>query len=276
MVKTDELDERITKCKRILERDPESLIFAALSEAYRRLGDLGTATRICAQGMKVHPEYGSAHLVMARINMDKRLFAEAEKELSLAIKADGRTKANELLLSEILVKKGKRREARTLLDKLFLADPENPQVKRLLKEVEEKEETTEVKWKDMPVACEIFQDLKEKISPAEVLEEMLKAPGVLGCLIVDQDGLVTESRFRKKANSEALGVASAVVFREIEKSVKKVGFGTLDQTLIESKGLNLWVVRTREFLMCLCCDHRVNFGYLKIALSKIRPRISFG
>jgi len=276
MVNTDELDERIAKCRKILDKDPESLIFAALSEAYRRKGDLGAATRICAQGIKAHPEYGAAHLVLARINMDKRLFAEAEKELFLAVKADGRTRANELLLSEILVRKGKPKEARKLLDKLLSTDPENPQVQKLLTEIEEKEETTEVKWKDIPAAYKILGGLKEKMSPGEVLEEILKVPGILGCLIVDREGLVTESRFKQKAEIETLGVISAVVFREIEKNLKKADFGELDQTLIEGKELNLWVVRFKDFFMCLWCDQRANFGYLKIALSKVKARISFG
>ena len=276
MVNTDELDERITKCRKILDKDPESLIFAALSEAHRRKGDLGTATRICTQGIKAHPEYGAAHLVMAKINMDKRLFAEAEKELFLAIKADGRTRANELLLSEILVRKGKAKEARKLLDKLLSTDPENPQLQKLLTEIEEKEEISEVKWKEMPAAYEILAGLKDKMSPAQVLEEILKMPGVLGCLIVDGDGLVTESRFKQKPEGETLGVISAVVFREIEKNLKKADFGELDQTLIEGKELNLWVVRFKDFFMCLWCDQRANLGYLKIALSKIKARTSFG
>lgn len=276
MVKIDELDERIVKCKKILAKDPESLIFAALSEAYRRRRDLNLATRTCNQGLKIHPEYGSAHLVLAKINMDKRLFGEAEKELFLAIKADGQTRASELLLSEILIKKGKYKEARALLDRLFATDPENPQVKRLLKEIEGKEEIAEagVKWKDIPPGYGIFGQLKERLSPKEALDEILKVPGVLGCLVVDKDGLVTESRFKQELNSEALGVASAVAFGEIEKSLQKIYFGALDQTLIEGKELNCWVLRFKNFLLSVCCDNRANFGYLKMRLSKVRARIS--
>jgi predicted regulator of Ras-like GTPase activity (Roadblock/LC7/MglB family) len=277
MVTTDELDERIGKCKKILAKDPESLIFAALSEAYRRKRDLNMATKICTQGLKIHPDYGSAHLVMAKIHMDKRLFAEAEKELFLAIEADGRTRANELLLSEILMKKGKSKEAKALLDKLFATDPENPQVKKLLEEIKSKEEKveTEVKWKDIPTNYEILGQLKEKLSPTEALDEILRVPGVLGCLIVDREGLATESKFKKKnLNSEILGVASAVIFGEIEKNLLKVDFGSLDQTLIESKELNFWVLKFKNFLLGVCCDDKANSGFLKMRLSKLRSRIS--
>ena len=271
-----ELDDRIDKCKKILSKDPESLIFAALSEAYRRRGDLNMATKTCNQGLKIHPDYGSAHLVMAKINMDKRFFADAEKELFLAIKADGRTRTNELLLSEILIKKGKLKEAKKLLDKLFAADPENTQVKKLIQDIESQEETgdSEIKWKDIPADYKIFKQLKEKLTPREAMDEVLKVPGVLGCLIIDKDGLITEQKFKQESNSEALGVASAVVFGEIQKSLPRIDFGSLDQILIESKEINFLVLKLENLLLSVCCEHRTNFGYLKMRLSKIRERIS--
>lgn len=276
MVNADELDDRIDKCKKILSKDPESLIFAALSEAYRRKGDLNMATKVCNQGLKTHPDYGSAHLVMAKINMDKRFFAEAEKELFLAIKADGQTRANELLLSEILIKKGKSMEAKKLLDKLFATDPVNPQVTKLLEEIESQEKAgeAEVKWKDIPTNYKIFKQLKDKLSPREVLDEILKVPGVLGCLITDKDGLITEHRFKQESNIEAIGVASAVVFGEIQKNLPRIDFGLLDQALIESKEMNFLVLKLDNLLLSVCCDNRTNFGYLKIRLSKVRERIS--
>lgn len=277
MVKTEEIDQRISKCKKILSKDSESLIFAALSEAYRRRGELNMATKICTEGLRIHPDYGSAHLVMAKINMDKRLFAEAEKELFLAIKADGQTRANELLLSEILIKKGRFKEATGLLEKLFATDPENPQVKRLLEEIEGRKEISEtkVKWRDVPTDYKIFIPLKKKLSPVEALNEILKVPGVLGCLVVDKNGLVTESRFKQELNSETLGAVGAVIFGEAEKGLQKIDFGTLDQTLIEIDGFNFWVLRFRNFLLSVYCDNRANFGYLKMRLSKVREKISF-
>lgn len=277
MVDAFELDDRIDKCKKILSKDPESLIFAALSEAYRRRGDLNMATKVCNQGLKIHPDYGSARLVMAKINMDKRFFAEAEKELSLAIKTDGRTRANELLLSEILIKKGKITEAKKILDKLFAADPENHQVENLLKEIKSQEEIDEieVKWKDIPPDYKIFKQLEEELSPQEALNEILKVPGVVGCLIIDKDGLITEQKFKQESSSEALGVASAVVFGEIQKSLPRIDFGSLDQALIESKEINFMVLKLENSLLSVCCDNKTNFGYLNMRLSKVRQRISF-
>jgi len=175
-----------------------------------------------------------------------------------------------------LIRKGKPKEAKILLDKLFATDPENPQVKKLLTEIQDKDEVaeTEVKSKDIPADYKSFSQLQEKLSPMEALNAILKVPGVLGCLIVDKSGLVTESKFKKELNSETLGVASAVVFDEIEKSVQKIYSGDMEQIIVESKEFDFWVLRFDNFLLSVFCDSKANFGYLKMRLSKVRARIS--
>ena len=53
MATTSELDDRIEKCQRLLDADPNSQIFAALAEAYRKKGELDLAFRICKNGFKL-------------------------------------------------------------------------------------------------------------------------------------------------------------------------------------------------------------------------------
>jgi predicted Zn-dependent protease len=119
------VDERISKCEEILEKNPDSVIFAALSDAYRRRGDLAKAFHVCSRGLKSHPDYGPGHLVMAKINLERGMYSEAEKELTFAVQADGKTRATELLLAQILVKKKETKDAKRILEKLKIADPEN-------------------------------------------------------------------------------------------------------------------------------------------------------
>ena len=68
MIDLDEIEDRIAKCNKLLDANPNSQIFAALAEAYRKKGELDKAFRICQGGLRIHPSYGSAHVVMAKIN----------------------------------------------------------------------------------------------------------------------------------------------------------------------------------------------------------------
>jgi len=129
---TSDIDERIVKCERILESDPNSQIFAALAEAYRRNGNLEKAFSVCQSGLKVHPLYSSAHVVMAKINLDRGLYDWAEIEVRKAAEVGGWTRTIELLMSEIHIYKGDFKAAVKLLTKLHQADPNNTQTTKLL------------------------------------------------------------------------------------------------------------------------------------------------
>jgi len=124
--------DRIAKCRQILEADPGSQIFAALAEAYRKMGDLKSALDVCTDGIGRHPDYGSAHLVLAKIARDQKRFDEAEKAARRGIELEGTTRSAELLLSDIHIQTGKFAAAEQILVRLATADPSNQPVQKLL------------------------------------------------------------------------------------------------------------------------------------------------
>jgi len=124
--------ERIEKCRQILDANPESQIFAALAEAHRKLGDLKSALDTCNDGLRKHPHYGSAYLVLAKIARDQKRYFDAEKAAQKAIELEGRTRSAEILLSDIYLQTGNFRGAESILNRLAKADPGNTSVQRLL------------------------------------------------------------------------------------------------------------------------------------------------
>jgi tetratricopeptide (TPR) repeat protein len=127
-----EIDDRISKCNKILGENPNSQIFAALADAYRKKGQLDQAFRVCQNGLRIHPNYVSAHMVMARINLDKGMYDWAEIEVNKAIVLEGNSFATDLLLAEIYIRKGEFPKATKLLDKLQKMDPANQQIQKLM------------------------------------------------------------------------------------------------------------------------------------------------
>ena len=53
-----------------LSRDPGSLAFAPLADAYRKAGRTGDAIRLCREGLERYPEYGTARLILAKALLD--------------------------------------------------------------------------------------------------------------------------------------------------------------------------------------------------------------
>ncbi|MCJ7576912.1 MAG: tetratricopeptide repeat protein [candidate division Zixibacteria bacterium] len=267
MPKDVELDERIEKCEEILAQNPDSCIFAALSGAYRKKGELAKAFSICNKGLKLHPDYGAGHLVMAKINLDRGMYAEAEKELSLAVQADGKTKATELLLAQIFLKNGQIRDAKMILEKLRATDPANQTVKDLLTKLREEADLGKAGYEDM-VAKERWQ-IEKIVDFKDAVDYLKLLPFVLGALVVGEDGLTVEGKLNPQFNRELLGAIAVTIFKYAKKGMSEIGLGEVEQILVELGDFKLWIMKFEKYRFVLCCSADVNLGALKIRVVEL-------
>ncbi len=272
MQATAQLEERISKCEEILSQNPESLVFAALSDAYRKKGDLGKAFHVCSQGLKVNPNYGPGHLVMARINLERGMYTEAEKELVCAEQADGRTRATELLMAQILIKKGQIKEARKFLEKARSTDPDNQVVMELLQSIEEESKAGRPGWDLMTVEDRLHiskvVDLKDGVHYLKAL------PAVLGALIVGTDGVVVESKLNPNLSRELVGAVTARITACIEPGVSKANFGQYHDIWVDAVGFELWIHAFAGQHLVLCYSPEANVGALRLRVNELLDHLS--
>lgn len=273
MPNQQELDERIIKCKRILDGNPESQIFAALSDIYRKKGELDKAYQICAKGLEIHPNYGSAYVVMAKIYMDQGKYDLAEKEVGIAIQVDGKTRSTEVLLSEILIKRGQATKAKVILNNLRVSDPTNQAVKNLLVDLGEKvvEEKRKVVEK---IADPIVGKFEGEIDLNQVLDYLKTFPKVFGAAMVGTDGLVLEERFRIDLEKDVVGAISANLFGIVQSGITNVKLGKLEQVTVESGNWQFWIVRLENKLLIICCSEEVNVGSLRMKIKELMEHLT--
>lgn len=297
MVDRSELDERIAKCRKILDENPSSQIFAALAEAHRKKGELDVAFRICQNGLKIHPEYGSAHMVMAKINMDKGLYDWAETEVEKAMEFDGVTRAAELLLAEIYIYKGDFNHACRLLEKLHRDDPDNDHIKRLLDiahkiPLDAAHNSGQIEMPKLAATPKIPDKKTQAPAPAEtpaaknkpvaktgelterqLLKALTGTPGVDGALMVNQDGLVIESDWNIDSDSETVAAMTAESARFCTRQMREGGFGNLNALMIETTETLTYLTGARGKLLTVVCSNSVNLGSLKLKLSSLVERL---
>lgn len=287
MTVTAEIKDRIAKCQKILEQDPNSQIFAALAEAFRKDGDLERAFRVCQQGLKVHPSYGSAHVVMAKINMDRGMYDWAEAEVRKAIELEGNSRATELLLAEIHIYKGEFASAIRLLKKLSQADPTNSQIKKLLdiaQRIPEEQQLlrrqAEAEEKTV-VASAAGESPKPKAVAAEprlsirgLLEEALAIDHVLGALYTNREGLVIEQEWTPSIDAATCGATLAGVLNFLSKELMQAQFGEAQAMLIEARGSVFHVVRQHEKMFIFVGDDGTNLGNLRLKVAGLFERFN--
>ncbi len=250
-----EIDDRITKCEKILNSNPGSQIFAALAEAHRRKGDIDAAFQVCQKGLRNHPNYGSAHVVMAKINLDKGLYDWAEKEIDKASSLGGNAHAIEALRCESLLQKGDTKAAITRLRKGLQQDPYNGQLQKLLQTAEEAEaEPSAVTFPAMPAtmpegtphsprSVELPRKAPEReITSKELLKEGLALENVFGAVHQDANGEVFDSLWDNVPSEAKYAAVATESRRYFSEALERVKFGNCESVLVEASGLTIYLL----------------------------------
>lgn len=285
-----QIEERIAKCRQILEANPRSQIFAALAEAYRKLGDLKSALDACNDGIKLHPDYGSAYLVLAKVARDQKRFAEAEQAATRAIHLEGRTRSAELLLSDVYLQTGQFTKAEAILGRLSEADPNNDSVRRLRALVKKAGQAATVNKSGsialaqaLPPAFESDEDEAEAdldrgpvSSPSRqavteasweaIMSALERYPHILGKMTVGYDGMLLESDHGIRSEAEEAAAMAADLYGSVRGEWPLDRFGALDQVLVETGQSSWWIWPFSQFLLVLWCDPQINMGPLRMRL----------
>ncbi len=281
MASLAELDDRIAKCEKILDSDPNSQIFAALADAYRKKGDLEKSFRICQNGLRIHPSYGPAHVVMAKVNLDRGLYDWAEIEAEKAIEIDGQTRSIELLLAEIYIYKGEFNAAIKLLKELHDADPDHAQIKKLLEIARRLPEEQaalsgsavgddESRQSDSGVAAAIAVEKEPaRISASELVKRSVAIPGVDGALFLNFEGLAVESEWSLAMDRYMCAATLGDVGNVVDQQLTKNLFGGLRTVLIETEDPTFYLVRVFDGVFLFAANRSANLGTLRMGIENL-------
>lgn len=130
----------IVRYRQILEREPSSLVFAALAEAYRRRSMLESAVRVCRKGLRYHPNYASGRVALARAYADGGEIEHALRELSRAVALAPDNLAAQRLLSDIYERKQDPHNLERTLHRILALAPEDDDARERLSLIESKKE----------------------------------------------------------------------------------------------------------------------------------------
>ncbi len=271
MIDSLELEDRISKCEKILASDKNSQIFAALADAYRKKGDVNKAMEVCVQGLKIHPKYASARVVMAKIYMARKDYDSAKKELNLAIESSGRSRAIDILDAEILIHSGRHINAKAILDRLYASEPEDETVKNLLAMLAELK--GEQVHSPAPSSPANDHPPERELSLADMVGIIKVMPRVLGVVAINDCGLVLEGRFDGSVSHEIAAALSRGIFEVISIGCNRINLGVTREILIESPSSKLWIFNKGNILLAIFARDDVSIGSLKLKIDELSQKL---
>lgn len=130
-----ELRIEIEKLERKHAENPEGRYFVPLANAYRKLGAVEHAESLLRDGLRKHPEYLSAHIVLGRCLADRHASQEAFDEFRYVLSLDPQNLIALRTLAEISLAEGRREDAASWYQQLLAVDPMNEEARRSLEDL---------------------------------------------------------------------------------------------------------------------------------------------
>jgi tetratricopeptide (TPR) repeat protein len=115
-----------------LVRDPASLAFAPLADAYRKAGRTREAINLCREGLGRFPHYTTARLILAKAHLDDGNPEAALAELSIILQASPKDAQAHRMTADVHRRAGRLAEARLHLERVVKLDAGDRESRLLL------------------------------------------------------------------------------------------------------------------------------------------------
>lgn len=127
-----ELKAEIEKLETRHAENPEGRFFVPLANAYRKSGAVEQAESLLRAGLRQHPDYLSAHIVLGRCLADRGAMPEATAEFQYVLSVDPQNLIALRTLGELAAADGRSDEAARWYEELLAVDPMNEDARRAL------------------------------------------------------------------------------------------------------------------------------------------------
>ncbi|MCM0605239.1 MAG: hypothetical protein KA715_04055 [Xanthomonadaceae bacterium] len=118
------------------QEDPQSRVFAPLSEAYRKAGLVDEAIAIAQEGLAHHPHFMGGRVALARALFDKKRYPLVIETLTPVIREAPDNIVAQRLFAESCLIQGQFAQALDAYKMLLYLNPKDQEVARLIKEIE--------------------------------------------------------------------------------------------------------------------------------------------
>jgi tetratricopeptide (TPR) repeat protein len=223
-------------------RDPGTLAFVPLAEAYRRAGRRDAALRLCLRGLERNPTHVEAHYLLGLLYREGGEAVKAFDEWDMALSLDPEHAGARREIGLISAERGEWGSALRHLERAAAADPADEDVRDALARV--RAQSGQAPSAEAPASSAPSAGAAAPPAPAPAPWDAAQAEfrsltaerGILGALLMDAQGFVVAGEMRAEGVDRAPEVAAALhgASAEAERALRHLGLGTWRGMLVET------------------------------------------
>ncbi len=124
-VEIDKLEQRWAE-------NPKGRVFAHLADAYRKVDENSKAENLILHGLKNHPNYISAYIVLGRVYLDSERFSDAHTQFTRVLELDPQNLIALQNLGDLAMNGGRLEDARSWYERMLQVDPRSEEANQAL------------------------------------------------------------------------------------------------------------------------------------------------
>jgi predicted regulator of Ras-like GTPase activity (Roadblock/LC7/MglB family) len=108
----------------------------------------------------------------------------------------------------------------------------------------------------------------------QILEGLNKTSGIIGSMVVGNDGIVIAADLETKFDEEAIGALAASITTNIQKSLERLETKPLTQVTVEAENAKLFFCNAKIGVLVVVAEPEVNIGLVRLEIRNAVSQLS--
>ncbi len=107
----------------------------------------------------------------------------------------------------------------------------------------------------------------------QVLADLNRTSGVVGSMLVGEDGIIIATDMNAADSDDAVGALAASITASVRKSLERLQHHDLDQITVEAEGGNLFLSASKPGILVVKTEEDVNIGLVRLEIRNAINRL---
>ncbi len=108
----------------------------------------------------------------------------------------------------------------------------------------------------------------------QILEVLNKTSGIIGSMVVGNDGIVIAADLNTQYDEEAIGALAASITSNIQKSLERLESKPLTQVTIEADNAKMFFCDAKMGVLVVVAEPGVNIGLVRLEIKNAISKLS--